>query len=118
MAIERFLNSYWGKLFFDTYPKNIKTNEIEKIKTNPIILHSTSLFEIKPWDSKVHPDHELFIKYLNIVNPEFQSDELTIWQKFFSQNPILLKALIVGHSFTPKSIQPMARKLAVKVTKR
>lgn len=118
LAIERFLNSYFRKLFFDTYPRNIKTKEIENAMLNPIILHSTSLFEIKPWDSNVHPDYELFTKYLNIVNPEFKSDELTIWQKFFAKNPTLLKVLIVGHSFIPKTIQPMARKLAVKVTKR
>ena len=118
LAVDRFLTSFFRKIYFDTYGPNTKSYEIHEAELKPVILHSTSLFEIKPWDSNIHPDYELFTKYLNMVNPEFQSDELTMWQKFFSQNPILLKSLIVAHSFTPKSIQPLARKLAVKVTKR
>ncbi len=118
LAVDRFLTSWFRKIYFDTYGHNTKSEEIQKAELNPVILHSTSLFEIKPWDSKIHPDNELFTKYLNMVNPEFKSDDLTGWQKFFSQNPILLKSLIVAHSFTPKTIQPLARKLAVKVTKR
>ena len=118
LAVDRFLTSIFRKIYFDTYGPNTKSIEIHEAELKPVILHSTSLFEIKPWDSIVHPDYELFTNYLNRVNPEFASDKLTIWQKFFAQNPTLLKALIVGHSFTPKSIQPIVRKLAVKVTKR
>ena len=118
LAVDRFLNSFFRKIYFDTYGPNTRSNEIAEAELNPIILHSTSLFEIKAWDSPVHPDYELFTKYLNVINPEFKSDQLTFWQNFFSSNPTLLKILIIAHSFTPKFIQPMARKLAVKVTKR
>ena len=118
LAVDRFLNSLFRKIYFDTYGPNTRSNEIKEAELKPVIFHGTSLFEIKPWDSNAHPDYELFTKYLNMINPEFKSDELTFWQKFFSQNPLLLKCLIVAHSFTPKTIQPLARKLAVKVTKR
>ena len=118
LAVDRFLTGIYRKIYFDTFHLNTNSSEIENAIKKPIILHGTSLFEIKPWDSNIHPDYEQFKACLEIVDPKFTSEKLRKAQQFFASSPFLLKSLIIAHSFTPKFVQPMVRKLAVKVTKR
>lgn len=89
-----------------------------KAKKNPSIVHSLGLYNIKYWhNSRVNPLKKYYIKYVKMVNKDYELEELDGSRRFFNRHPILFKQFMIFRSILPPSFEKWVRNIAFKFSK-
>lgn len=94
--------------------KQIPAKELMNEKDLAVILHSIGLFNIKPWHrNNINPLTEDFKKYMEVINPDYQLEELSRLKKIISISPTLFKTIIIFRANLPKGLDDFARYLSL-----
>lgn len=105
-------------LFFANPNRNGSFKETRIAKKNTKIIHASGLLTIKPWtNNKINPFNEEWVKYLKMVNNDFQSSEIEGIKKIFAFHPWLFKLLLITQNYLPEEIQSLKRKIVKKLEK-
>ena len=98
--------------------KQAKGSVAIKAKQNPSIVHSLGLYNIKFWhNSRVNPLKKYYIKYVEMVNKDYELEELDGSRKFFDRHPILFKQFMIFRAILPPSFEKWVRNIAFKFSK-
>jgi len=105
-------------LFFANPNRDGSFKETIVAKKNPKIIHASGLLTIKPWTKNtVNPFNEEWVKYLRMVNPNFQSSEIEEFKKILAFHPWLFKSLLIAQNYLPEEIQSVKRHFIKKLEK-
>ncbi len=105
-------------LFFANPNRDGSFKETNAAKKHPKIIHASGLLTIKPWTKNtVNPFNEEWVKYLRMVNPNFQSSEVEELKRILAFHPWLFKFLLIAQNYLPEEIQSVKRNVLKKLEK-
>ena len=97
-------------LYYNNFIRQYSKDEFIDAKNDARILHSVGFRGIKPWtNNNVNAFNSEYMKYLMLVNPEFQREDLNGIQRVFAMYQILLKYRIVLSSYVPEKNKKIIR---------
>lgn len=118
MPYEYLFDSIDERLFFNSSIKCRSYQEVEEALACPKIYHGCGLVGIKPWSNNtINPFNEMFMRYILDVNPDFEMEELTSFQKLLDRHPFLLKKALVLKTYLPQSLYDLIGEMSMKMQK-
>ena len=116
--ISYLYGSLGEKLYFNGRIRQVDLPEVVKAKEKPRIIHTYGFANIKPWNNNtVNPYNEEFMKYLNLINPEFIKSDPEIMGRVFMDRPRLLKLAFLIKTYMPSKLDVQVKNTFNKMEK-
>lgn len=101
------------KVYFNPMFRNVSHDEIASAVGDPKIIHTYGLSGIKPWQTDFNPFHDVYMKYITGVNPDFRKEELDGLKKFVEKVPFIYKGMLLARTYMGEPIEKYVRKLSL-----
>lgn len=114
MPLEYFFNGKEKKKYFNEKHRQRNYDEVIKAIENPKIYHSCCMVGIKPWTiNNINPYNDDYRRFLFEFNPNFNLEELDNFRKFFNDNPLIFKKLLLLRNYLPDEFNTLINKISI-----
>ncbi|MDE5889065.1 MAG: hypothetical protein K2H20_03500, partial [Bacilli bacterium] len=101
------------KVYFNPIFRNVSHSEIAEAVGDPRIIHTYGLSGIKPWQTDFNPFHDVYMKYITGVNPDFRIEELDGFKKVLEKAPFIYKGMLLARTYMSEPLEKYVRKLSL-----